>query len=188
MKKILKDGPFNRISRDVITNKELSLKAKGLLTLILGLPDNWVFTIVGLQEYVQEALLSAMRELIEKGYAVRETRRTQNGRFCPDDYSFYEIPFSFSPQAGNPSAENTVEDMRDTESPEVENPLGQIPSVVYHLPCADFYSDSAVFLCAQRHDNKPDGALPLRYRSVSDRIQRIQQSRSECGSGYFPQP
>ena len=72
MKKILKDGPFNRISRDVITNKELSLKAKGLLTLILGLPDNWVFTIVGLQEYVQEALLSAMRELIEKGYAVRE--------------------------------------------------------------------------------------------------------------------
>lgn len=69
MKKILKDGPFNRISRDVITNKELSLKAKGLLTLILGLPDNWVFTIVGLQEYVQEgreALLSAMRELIEK--------------------------------------------------------------------------------------------------------------------------
>lgn len=125
MKKILKDGPFNRISRDVITNKELSLKAKGLLTLILGLPDNWVFTIVGLQEYVQEgreALLSAMRELIEKGYAVRETRRTQDGRFCPDDYSFYEIPFSFSPQAGNPSAENTVEDMRDTESPEVENP------------------------------------------------------------------
>lgn len=125
MKKILKDGPFNRISRDVITNKELSLKAKGLLTLILGLPDNWVFTIVGLQEYVQEgreALLSAMRELIEKGYAVRETRRTQDGRFFPDDYSFYEIPFSFSPQAGNPSAENTVEDMRDTESPEVENP------------------------------------------------------------------
>lgn len=125
MKKILKDGPFNRISRDVITNKELSLKAKGLLTLILGLPDNWVFTIVGLQEYFQEgreALLSAMRELIEKGYAVRETRRTQDGRFCPDDYSFYAIPFSFSPQAGNSSAENTVEDMRDTESPEVENP------------------------------------------------------------------
>ena len=40
MKKILKDGPFNRISRDVITNKDLSLKAKGLLTLILGLPDS----------------------------------------------------------------------------------------------------------------------------------------------------
>jgi len=125
MKKVLKDGPFNRISRDVIKDKHLSLKAKGLLTLILGLPDDWIFTIAGLQEFVQEgreALLSTMRELIEKGYAVRETTRAENGRFCPDDYSFSETPFSFSPQTENPSTDITAEDMRDTESPEAEKP------------------------------------------------------------------
>lgn len=124
MRKHLLEGPFNRISRAVITSPDLSLKAKGLLTLILGLPDDWVFTISGLQDFVQEgreAILSAMRELIEKGYAVREVRHLRDGRFRPDDYSFYEIPFSFSPQTGKPSADSTSEDKRDVGRPEKEN-------------------------------------------------------------------
>lgn len=46
MKKFLNDsGAFNRISREVITNPGLSLKAKGLLTLILGFPDEWEFSV-----------------------------------------------------------------------------------------------------------------------------------------------
>ena len=95
MKKHLNNGPYNRIDREVITNPNLSLKAKGLLTLIIGFPDDWDFTITGLMQFVmegREAILSALRELIEKGYATRTSKRDGNGRFEKYDYSFFESP------------------------------------------------------------------------------------------------
>ena len=113
MKKYLNDGPFNRISRDVITNPDLSLKAKGLLTLILGFPDDWDFSLSGLQPFLKEgreSTLSAFKELIDKGYAVKESSREANGRFTKNGYSFTEKPF-----ADNPEAEDSQQ-LRSKES------------------------------------------------------------------------
>ena len=101
MKKYLNDGPFNRISREVITNPELSLKAKGLLTLILGFPDDWGFSVSGLQPFLKEgreSIQSALKELVENGYAVKESSREANGRFSKNGYSFTEKPFADNPE------------------------------------------------------------------------------------------
>lgn len=101
MKKYLNDGPFNRISREVITNPELSLKAKGLLTLILGFPDDWGFSVSGLQPFLKEgreSIQSALKELVENGYAVKESSHEANGRFTKNGYSFTEKPFADNPE------------------------------------------------------------------------------------------
>ena len=108
MKKHLNEsGPFNRIARETVTNPALSLKAKGLLTLVLGLPEDWEFSIVGLLPFLQEgreAALSALRELFEKGYAVRTVCRARDGRFGKYEYSFYESPHTAIPLTGTPSS------------------------------------------------------------------------------------
>ena len=112
MKKYLNDGPFNRISRDVITNPELSLKAKGLLTLILGFPDDWDFALSGLQPFLKEgreSIQSALKELIEKGYAVKESSREANGRFTKNGYSFTEKPFADNPETEDSQQLRSIE-------------------------------------------------------------------------------
>ena len=112
MKKYLNDGPFNRISRDVITNPELSLKAKGLLTLILGFPDDWDFSLSGLQPFLKEgreSIQSALKELIEKGYAVKESSREANGRFTKNGYSFTEKPFADNPETEDSQQLRSIE-------------------------------------------------------------------------------
>ena len=112
MKKYLNDGPFNRISREVITNPELSLKAKGLLTLILGFPDDWGFSVSGLQPFLKEgreSIQSAFKELIEKGYAVKESSREANGRFTKNGYSFTEKPFADNPKTEEPQQLRSIE-------------------------------------------------------------------------------
>ena len=112
MKKYLNEGPFNRISREVITNPELSLKAKGLLTLILGFPDDWDFSLSGLQPFLKEgreSIQSALKELIEKGYAVKESSREANGRFTKNGYSFTEKSFADNPEMDDSQQLRSIE-------------------------------------------------------------------------------
>ena len=121
MKKHLNNGRYNRIDREVITNPNLSLKAKGLLTLIIGFPDDWDFTITGLMQFVmegREAILSALRELIEKGYATRTSKRDGNGRFEKYDYSFFESPLSAIPTTEKPLPETRQEEEPETGAPQ----------------------------------------------------------------------
>ena len=101
MKKYMNENAaFNRISRDVITNPGLSLKAKGLLTLILGFPDEWEFSVSGISQFLlegREAIMAALHELIEKGYADRAVCRNRDGRFGKYEYFFYESPYTAIP-------------------------------------------------------------------------------------------
>ena len=119
MKTILNEaGPFNRIARETITNPHLSLKAKGLLTLILGFPEEWDFSIAGLMPFLQEgreSIMSALRELAENGHITKTVRRSEDGRFCKYDYTFYDLPqtalpISAEPVPGSPHVEEPTRD------------------------------------------------------------------------------
>ena len=117
MKKHLNgSGSYNRIARETVTNPALSLKAKGLLTLVLGLPEDWDFSITGLLPFLQEgkeATLSALRELFEKGYADRTVCRARDGRFGKYEYTFFETPQTAIPTTGTPSS----------DSPQMDEPV-----------------------------------------------------------------
>ena len=92
--RIHKTGNFTIISNTHLRDKKLSLKAKGLLTLMLSLPDNWDYSVNGLACICKEgkvAVQNTLDELEENRYLVRTKERNQHGRFtCV--YEIYEIP------------------------------------------------------------------------------------------------
>lgn len=161
MKKYLNDGPFNRISRDVITNPELSLKAKGLLTLILGFPDDWDFSLSGLQPFLKEgreSIQSALKELIEKGYAVKESSREANGRFTKNGYSFTEKPF-----ADNPETEDSQQ-LRRIESISSKIKNIKIKKLLAHEPFLNVWKK---LLATPRWKKKTDAQIEKELEKLS---------------------
>ena len=87
-----KSKQYVTISNEVMRDKDLSLKAKGLYALVMSLPDDWDFTLKGICAISKEnytAVNSAIKELIEAGYCTREQART-DGRITGYDYIFYD--------------------------------------------------------------------------------------------------
>ena len=94
--------------------KEMSLKAKGLLSLMLSLPDEWDYSIDGLAKMSKDgksSVISALKELEEHGYVKKYVIRKENGQILKHDYDVYEKPHSENPYVDNP----------DVEKPDVEN-------------------------------------------------------------------
>lgn len=82
--------------------RKLSLKAKGLLSLMLSLPDDWNYSISGLvtlSKDGKDSVMSALAELEKFGYLQRERVTNSKGQFAGVEYNIYE-----QPQAGNPVA------------------------------------------------------------------------------------
>lgn len=90
-----KKNNFTVIDNEILKNKDLSLKAKGLLCLMLGLPDDWNFSEVGLTELSSDgatSVRSALQEIIEKGYLTRDRIRDKDGTLRDILYTIYEEP------------------------------------------------------------------------------------------------
>lgn len=78
-----------------LRDKDLSLKAKGLLSLMLSLPDDWDYTLRGLAAINKESINTIsgiVNELIEHGYIIRQQIRGNAGRFGDIDYIIFESP------------------------------------------------------------------------------------------------
>ena len=93
--RIEKNREYVVMSKHHLKNKELSLKAKGLMSFVLSLPDDWEFSIKGLSLVLKEskdAIASALKELEEQEYLERIKQRNEEGQFGQVEYIFYEIP------------------------------------------------------------------------------------------------
>ena len=98
-----------------LKDKGLTLKSKGLLSMILSLPEEWNYTTRGLASICKEgvdAIGSALKELETAGYIVRRQLRGTNGRITDTEYIIYEQPQPKKPDLSQP----------DTASPDTENP------------------------------------------------------------------
>ena len=85
---------YTKIDNRYLEDKNISLKAKGLLTLMLSLPDSWKFNINGLCLLCKEskdAVRTAIKELKENHYVEMERIFDENGRFYYE-YYIYENP------------------------------------------------------------------------------------------------
>ena len=103
-----------------LRDKRLSLKAKGLLSQMLSLPEDWDYTLSGLAYINREkidAIRQAVRELESAGYIVRSRKRDEKGRLQGSDYVIYEKPVSDLPALENPTLDNPM-----LESPTLDNP------------------------------------------------------------------
>lgn len=109
---------YTVMSNHHLRNANLSLKAKGLLSMMLSLPEDWNYTTRGLAKICKEgvdAIGAALRELEGAGYIVRHQRRDKSGRITDTEYVIYEQP---QPDMSQP----------DTASPDTENPDTEKPA------------------------------------------------------------
>lgn len=93
----------------------LTLKAKGLLSMMLSLPDEWNYTTRGLASICKESVETigkTLRELESAGYLTRRQLRGKNGRITDTEYTIFEKPVKPQPEPAPP----------DTASPGTENP------------------------------------------------------------------
>ena len=93
--RVERNNGYTVMSNHHLRNKELTLKAKGLLSQMLSLPENWDYTLKGLSLINREqidAIREAVRELEKAGYIVRTRERDEKGRLRGADYVIYELP------------------------------------------------------------------------------------------------
>lgn len=116
--KIEKNKNYTVMSNYHLRDKNLSLKAKGLLSFMLSLPESWDYSLSGLIAVCKEqesSIKSTLKELKESGYLVIEKVRGEKGYF-EYNYLIYELPIDLEKDKNNPEGENPPLDV-----PEVEN-------------------------------------------------------------------
>ena len=109
-----------------LKDSNLSLKAKGLLSMMLSLPDEWNYTARGLAAICKEgvdAIGKTLKELELAGYIIRRQLRGKDGRISDTEYTIFEKPRKPSPPDTTlPDTENPYLDNPDTEAPDTDNP------------------------------------------------------------------
>lgn len=123
--RIEKTRDYTVMSNHHLRNTELSLKAKGLLSLMLSLPDNWDYTTKGLARICKDgvdSICAAVRELEEHGYVIRERVRGANGQLGSIEYTILEQPAEPSPERENPVQVKPILENPVLGKPEQENP------------------------------------------------------------------
>lgn len=128
--RINKTRDYTVMSNHHLRNTSLSLKAKGLLSLMLSLPDNWDYTTKGLASICKDgidSICSAVKELEQHGYIVRERVRNGKGQLTTIEYTILEQPETALPEQEKPKRENPVLDnpvlgKPEQGCPEQENP------------------------------------------------------------------
>ena len=120
---------YTVMSNHHLRNKELTLKAKGLLSQMLSLPEDWDYTLAGLSCINREkidAIREAVRELERAGYIKRTRERDEKGRLQGADYVIYEQPQP--PNLDLPTLENPTLDNPTLEKPMLEKPTLENPT------------------------------------------------------------
>ena len=115
---------YTVMSNHHLRNKALTLKAKGLLSQMLSLPEDWDYTLAGLSYINREsidAIRTAVWELEKAGYITRRQGRDEKGKMTAIEYTIYEQPQP--PELDCPVLENPTADNPTTENPTSENPM-----------------------------------------------------------------
>lgn len=107
--RVHKSKDFTVMSNHHLRNKELSAKAKGILSTMLSLPEEWDYSAEGLAKLFSDGLSSiksGLQELEKHRYLIRTQSTSSNGKFSGYDYDIFEFPYKENPSAEKPSVEN----------------------------------------------------------------------------------
>jgi hypothetical protein len=125
-----KENPYVMIDKRIIDNKDLSFKAKGILTYLLSRPDGWEVNLEDLSNRGTDGLAavkSGVKELKDAGYLKHAGIRKASGQFETVIWKVYEVP-----QVGNQLTDTPtggVSPQVDFQSPQVDYPQVENPQV-----------------------------------------------------------
>ena len=128
--RVEKNKGYTVMSNHHLRNHALSLKAKGLLSQMLSLPEDWDYTLQGLAQINKEsidAIREAVRELERAGYIERSRERDERGCLRGTVYTIYEQPHAEptpeEPTQEKPALNNPTLEKPMLEKPTLENPM-----------------------------------------------------------------
>ena len=133
--RVEKNQNYSVMSNYHLRDENLTLKAKGLLSQMLSLPDGWDYTLTGLAKINREgkdAIRTAVQELEQAGYIIRRQTHDSAGNFAGNEYIIHEQPTTlptdqayaeYGPEEEAPLSENPT-----TDAPSLENPSSEKPS------------------------------------------------------------
>ena len=163
--RVEKNSGYTVMSNHHLRNRALSLKAKGLLSQMLSLPEDWDYTLQGLARINREsidAIRQAIRELEQAGYIQRSRERDEKGRLRGSDYVIFElpqpVPASVSPTLKNPTLENPTQ-----ENPTLENPM-QLNGQVFFRAKLQLVADPLTFRTFFPHEFRVEVPLIVHGR------------------------
>ena len=126
--RVEKTHDYTVMANHHLRDERLSLKAKGLLSMLLSLPDDWEISIRGLASIVTDgvgAVQTGINELIEAGYIVRRRQHAESGAFAGFEYIIHEVPpCTENPYTVNPYTGKPAQSSKDK--------LSTIPPIVPH--------------------------------------------------------
>jgi hypothetical protein len=139
--RVAKTKNYTVMSNHHLRDNTISLKAKGLLSLMLSLPEDWDYTLAGLSRINKEsveAVRTAVLELEKARYIVRRQLRDSKGKMANTEYTIYELPQTPTPpkpenKATQPSCGFPMTGKPTAETPMSENAAQQIKE----LPTTD---------------------------------------------------
>ena len=113
--RVQKNKNYTVMSNMHLKDKQLSLKAKGLLSFMLSLPDDWDYSVAGLTQCCNDGIdsvRSAIKELEKHHYLLRKREQDSLGRLAGTAYNVYEMPFTDigeKPMSEKPTQENPTQ-------------------------------------------------------------------------------
>ena len=124
--RVEKQRNYTVMSNHHLNDRNLSLKAKGLLSLMLSLPEDWDYTTQGLAYICKEgraSISATIQELEANGYVIRERIRNSNGQLGAIEYTILEQPREMPPKSENPAQEKPMLDKPAQGLPAQEKPV-----------------------------------------------------------------
>lgn len=124
--RVEKTKDFTIMCNHHLRNAELSLKAKGLLSLMLSLPEDWDYTTKGLAHICKDgvdSISTALKELERHGYLTRQRIRYENGQLGDIEYTIHERPVTEETEVISPKRENPRQVKPKLAKPEQAAPI-----------------------------------------------------------------
>ena len=132
--RIEKTRDYTVMSNYHLKDRTLTLKSKGLLSMMLSLPEEWNYTTRGLAAICREGVDSigaALKELEMKGYIKRSQLRDEKGKITDTEYVIYETPQvnpQTDPDTASPGTEKPYTENPDMDKPGTAEPCTEKPA------------------------------------------------------------
>ena len=179
--RVHKTNNYTIMANHHFKERDMSLKSKGLLSLMLSLPDNWSYNISGLTKLSKDgkdSVMSALQELEKFGYLSRQQLVNEKGQFSGVEYHIYEEPqpkktvaenpTSVKEEAANPNAEEppqsitySINDLSNQELNELEREeeeeIYEILASIKDRELRELYADYVIQRREKQHPLTPKG-------------------------------
>lgn len=184
--RVHKDKNYTVMSNYHFKEKKMTLKAKGLLSLMLSLPNDWNYSVSGLvtlSKDGKDGVMSALAELEKFGYLTRVKLQNEKGQFSGIEYNIYEEPQKDYAIAVNPISDKQTKEKQNTEKPSqlnTNNSSTNNNKIIYninnYIHILDSIEDSHLRnLYCYFLDNRNNMGDPLTVKGLELLIERVKE-------------